>query len=106
MSASNSLFAYEMPTVIQRLITKEFCQAFKTELDIVFPANHQETVNYRDYEDTSGWASAFVNTAMRLCPQLKTYWDSLEWYDSDMFSDKVSLIMEGYDVIRRRKNNE
>ena len=98
MPITNSLFAYEMPTEIRQLITEEFCQAFKAELDAAFPTNRY-TTNYRNYEDTSGWVYAFVSTTTKLCPKLKTYWDELEWYDSDMFSDKVFSIMEDYGVI-------
>ena len=104
-----------IPDEIKSKIPDYFYIAFGGELvslfglDIFDPIDERDEINEAalcglDFlEGTSGWSAALWMTCKKLdMDWLWDYWDSLEWYDSDMFDgeigDKVIEVMrENYD---------
>lgn len=86
------------------LISKDFILRFKEELKEVFG---YERFDWDDEDiwinlgSTCGWGNAFNKTCWYLdVPDLKQYYDALDWFDSDNFDGDVSDLAVKYGVIR------
>ncbi|MCL2746318.1 MAG: hypothetical protein FWE48_04420 [Coriobacteriia bacterium] len=102
MPVSERGFEYEMPKEIEELITKDFCKEFYRQLEATFSTQDLSTFNslaWDSIECSVGWAKAFDTVSDKLCPELKSYVHSLEWYDSDMFAGKVTSVLCDYGLI-------
>lgn len=104
---------YTIPTEIKEKLTDEFYSTMWEELvkefgdDIKgFDESYDGKAVYPSvylYESTSGWRDAFYRTCEKLNLQdVREYWDSLEWDDSDKFDGEIS---EGLAKRFSRKTN-
>jgi hypothetical protein len=109
----NIIFDYKLPKRKKNLITKEFLQTFKQELDDVFNDKPKvKQCNYWNFythiENTSGFYKALLNTCEKhnLTKAIYIYACKLHWYDSDMFDSELVLLMVKYGVIEEGNISE
>lgn len=87
---------YEIPQNIKDKIPEYFYLAFAGELFSVFGIGtfEKDEDGFRriDYStSTIGWVAALKATCQKLDMEwLFTYWEELEWYDSDIFDEKMA----------------
>lgn len=98
---------YAIPEEKKKLITKEFADEFVRQMILVFGGDDSQT--QADWfkqsgvhiTGTGGWGTALKTTAEALnCPELYDYYDSMEWYDSDIFDGELYDIICGYETGR------
>lgn len=89
-------FDYEIPDDIRSAITLEFSKVFFEQLNKIFNSdNYMEQYKWFFqevfyFEGTHGWNTAIKNTSQIVgCPQIYDYYCTLDWYDSDLFDDKL-----------------
>lgn len=95
---------YEIPEDIKKLITDEFLKEFRAQL---FRINNEYSLDtFAEYgiplnTSTSGWAAAFFNICRKTNNmELFDYWNSLEWYDSDIFDDELAdMLIENHLIL-------
>lgn len=92
--------AYKIPRSIIDDIPEEFYFAFASDLrtrfgDWIF-GEQDEIKNIFYVTGTVGWVDTFKDAAARLgLSWLAEYYDSLGWYDSDLFDDHLlDLLLE------------
>lgn len=96
------MFKYKIPQGVKAKFTKEFMEDFLKELIRIF--NLSEPISYSDsllyLESTYGWVDAFRCICQKYkLENILTYYDNLEWYDSDLFDDEVGSLMIKYGLI-------
>ncbi len=91
---------YKIPDRILNDIPTYFYAAFAGELFSVFgPVIFKKPDTDDDYglfyvEGTAGWVTAFRSVASRLgLSWLNSYYDSLDWFDSDLFDDQIGDLL-------------
>lgn len=99
---------YTIPDEIKKLMTYDFLKEFRNQLFIVFDLSLDTYADIiQGIESTAGWANALEDACHNTGKDdIWSYWDSLEWYDSDMFDWELSdmlienrLILPTLDVI-------
>lgn len=92
-TVNEEIAQYEIPEEYKVLLTKEILEQFARNLLSVFPqCDDVHTLFF--LESTKGWVDAFsraINTQASNARyrELLNYYLGLEWYDFDMFNDKV-----------------
>ena len=91
---------YDIPPEYKAMITKAFLQTLKYEVKVVFAKDDSDPRWYEEetwiyLAGTGGWNIAFHKaTKLHKLDALADYYDTLEWYDSDMFdSDIIDLAL-------------
>ncbi len=91
---------YKIPDEILNDIPPYFYESFACELCIVFgPVIFKKSDTGDDYglfyiEGTTGWVDAFRSVVNRLgLPWLSDYYNSLDWFDSDLFDNQISDLL-------------
>ncbi|MGL5329953.1 MAG: hypothetical protein ACRDD7_11840 [Peptostreptococcaceae bacterium] len=99
---------YKIPSRISRLMTKEFLHIFKSKLDEVFQLEPDATAwsCYYHLESTGGWYDAFNyacdnHPSPHLGVGIKRYYNTLDWYDGDIFDDELAELMVKKGVIKK-----
>jgi hypothetical protein len=82
---------YTMPDEIKGLVSPEFLQFLKQELKAALPdflfENEEDWINL---SSTGGWFKAFRAATQRAnLPELSRHYNSLPWYDSDLFEAEI-----------------
>ncbi|MDF2879603.1 MAG: hypothetical protein K0R54_160 [Clostridiaceae bacterium] len=100
---------YKLPKRKKNLLTKEFLQTFKQELDAVFnKKNDYEELDKRNYwntyqymEGTCGFYKALKIACAKhnLTKAIYDYACKMPYYDSDLFDDDIVLLMVEFGVI-------
>ena len=95
-------YDYDMPDDIKRFITKEFADEFIKQFALEFKmSKNRNWVKFfrkesQYYCATHGSYIALKKTSEILgCSELLEYYETLEWYDSDMFNCEL------YDIVCR-----
>lgn len=103
MPITENGFEYTIPDQYKEMITKSFLQTLKYELKIIFPQSAHDLDNEEPWiylSSTGGWYDAFIKaTKLHKLDRLAEYYDSLPWYDSDMFDSDVIDLALLYNVI-------
>lgn len=109
-------FNYKLPKRKKNLMTKEFLQTFKQELDNVFnKEDDYQSLEKRNYwntyqymEGTCGFYEALKLTCEKydLTKAIYKYACKMPYYDSDWFDSEVTLLMVKLDVIKEGNINE
>lgn len=107
MPVTENGIEYTIPNYYKQMITKSFLQTLKYELKIVFSKNLViEDFLFNNEEDwinlssTGGWGTAFRDAAkLHKLEDLVLYYNSLPWYDSDMFDSDIIDLALLYNVI-------
>lgn len=96
-------FDYKLPKRKKNLMTKEFLQTFKQELDNVFnkeddyqPLEKRNYWNtYQYMEGTGGFYKALKTACAKhnLTKAIYEYVCKMPWYDSDTFDSELTLLM-------------
>ena len=100
---NGEIVQYDIPEGYRELITEEVLAQFATNLLTLFPqADNPYTCFY--LETTAGWVDAFTKAVRVQNPgdkyqELLDYYFGLEWYDFDMFNDKVLDLMIGHGIL-------
>ncbi len=105
---------FKVPDKILNDIPTYFYAVFAGELHSVFgPTIFEKSDTDDDYglfyvEGTAGWVTAFKLVAGRLgLPWLISYYDSLDWFDSDLFDDQIGdLLIKRFTKAKPNKKNE
>jgi hypothetical protein len=97
---------YIVPKKIRKLIDKEFLLLFKKNLDDAYSVNkdgqtdYLNEEHYRLSEGNGHWYKALLDTCFDLRKlEVIGYQESLEWYDSDFFDDKLVDMFIEYKII-------
>ena len=99
---------YTIPDEIKKLMTYDFLKEFRNQLFAIFDLSLDTYADIiQGIESTAGWANALEDACHNTGKDdIWSYWDSLEWYDSDMFDWELSdmliennLILPTLDVI-------
>lgn len=105
---------YTIPDKIKKLMTYDFLKEFRNQLFTVFDLSLDTYADIiQGIESTAGWANALEDACHNTgTNDIWSYWDSLEWYDSDMFDWELSdmliekqLILPTLDVILKNYLN-
>jgi AAA15 family ATPase/GTPase len=107
---------YKIPNRKKKLLTKEFLQTFKNELDKVFHEDDNEAdlskrnyINaYQHIESTSGFEKALQIACEKhnLTKAIYDYQNKLQWYDSDLFDGELMDIMLEKSIIEEGSPSE
>lgn len=94
---------YRMPEEIKGRFTKEIMTYFLKEFVNIFSIT--EEVTYFDHvvyrEGTNGWYEALKKMCINYeLEDVLSYYDNLEWYDSDYFDSDFSDLLIGYGLIK------
>lgn len=97
------MFKYKIPQEIKTKFTKDFMVDFLINIIQVF--NLSKPICYLDdivyLESTCGWVDAFRNTCQKHnIKDVFVYYDSLEWYNSDIFDDEFGNLLVEYELIK------
>ena len=91
-----SIKEYAIPKEYKKDIDKKFCKKMLQELHIIFKVS-LEDFDYECFsylEGTGGWYESFATTCRELKKdKLLIYYNSLEWYDSDLFDAELTECM-------------
>ena len=94
---------YRMPEGIKREFTKGMMSCFLEELIDIFDRIPNTPTYYDDIvyiESTAGWYEAFKKMCISYgLEDILSYYDHLEWYDSDMFDGEISDLLLEYRLI-------
>lgn len=110
---------YHIPEDIKKKIPEYFYQAFFGELISVFgfqclvPINKRPSLYSKQIEDylisiseSGGWYAAFKQSCIKLdLKWLIEYYESLSWYDSDLFDNEIVNEIIIHFVNDRQTNN-
>ncbi len=108
-------FDYKLPKRKKNLITKEFLQTFKQELDDVFNKENYLPIEERNYwntyqylESTGGFYKALKTTCKKhnLTKAIYEYVCKMPYYDSDLFDSDLTLLMVERGVIEEGNIDE
>ncbi len=108
-------FNYKLPKRKRNLITKEFLQTFKQELDNIFNKDEYVPIEKRNYwntyqllESTGGFYEALKSACIKhnLTKAIYKYSSKMPWYDSDIFDDELLLLMVERGVIEEGSVDE
>lgn len=94
MPIVNDSIEYEIPDNIKELITDDFLKEFRNQLFRIHKEYSLDT--FAEYgipmnTSTGGWYAAFGKACLITHKeQLLDYWDSLPWYDSDVFDGELA----------------
>ncbi|NCD01244.1 hypothetical protein EOL94_04085 [bacterium] len=107
MPTSENESRYTIPDKYKSIISKEFLQILKRELKLFFaefPFENEE--DWINLSSTGGWFKSFEKATQETgLHELKTYYNSLEWEDSDLFeSDIIDIALE-YKIISPLSEN-
>ena len=109
---------YKLPNRKLKLITKEFLQTFKTELDYIFggesslihiPSDKRTYWNYyKNLDYTSGFYKALKTTCQKynLEKAVYKYFQSRPWYISDYFDSELTELMYKLGIIEEGSVDE
>lgn len=105
---------YKIPNRKKKLLTKEFLETFKDELDKIFykgeidPSKRNYMNTYQHVESTVGFGKALRIACEKynLVKAIYNYEDKLPWYDSDLFDSEIMDIMIEKDVIKEGSLDE
>lgn len=103
------MFEYKMPQEIKTKFTKDFMTDFLTEAAQVFnlsvPTLYDGILFH--LEGTCGWADAFKKSCLKHgMKDVFTYYENLDWYDSDLFDDEFASLLIEYELIKTNKDLE
>jgi hypothetical protein len=99
MPITDKGFEYKMPDEIKKKIPKEMLMTFKETLDSVFTDRvNLKGSTYNNYyfylQETTGWGIAFKESCEKTnSMEIYEYYNSLDWFDSDLFDDEFCLMM-------------
>lgn len=99
----DSLFEYRIPKALKKKINKNFIRQMMYELHMIFGLNLDTP--YLEYSaltnsGTGGWYESFANTCRKTNnKELLEYYNSLPWYESDLFDDEVEQLFIKYKFI-------
>jgi len=100
-------FDYKLPKRKKNLMTKEFLQTFKEELDNVFNKdNYPEVRNYWNFyfhmEGTCGFYEALKSACIKhnLTKAIYEYVCKMPYYDGDLFDDELVWLMVERGIIK------
>ena len=101
---------YRMPEEIRREFTREMMSCFLEKLVDIFDYMPSKPTYY-DYivyvESNAGWYEAFKKMCISYgLEDILSYYDHLEWYDSDMFDGELSDLLLEYELIEEGKVDE
>ena len=87
---------YEIPKHIKELITLEFLKELRNQLFRIHGYSidtfAEDSILFSP--STGGWCTSFSKACISTnSKELHNYWDSLEWYDSDIFDDELSNML-------------
>lgn len=109
-------FDYKLPKRKKNLMTKEFLQTFKQELDNVFnKENDYQPLENRNYwntyqymESTCGFYDALKSACMKhnLTKAIYEYACKMPYYDSDLFDSELTLLMVERGIIEEGNIDE
>lgn len=93
-------YKYEMPDEINDRFTKDMLKDFVDKLVEVFKLEHMTHEDAAYAEGSVGWYSAFKY----MCDNndlndVLDYYDSLPWYESDLFDDRLTGLLVKYDLL-------
>lgn len=105
---------YSIPENIKEMITDDFLREFRNQLFRINGCYHLGTFADEGIPlntSTSGWYAAFGKACLIMGKtDLFDYWNSLEWYDSDIFDGELAdmlvdrkLILPDLDEILKEK---
>jgi len=107
----NVSIVYNLPKRKRNLMTKEFLETFKKELDNVFyriddyqPLEQRNYWNtYQYMEGNGGFNEAFKTTCKKhnLMKAIYSYNQHMSWYDGDIFDGEITKLMVERGVIQK-----
>lgn len=106
------IFDYKIPKRKKNLMTKEFLQTFKDEIDNVFSGENYPEVKQRNYwnfyfnlENTGGFYEALKLACKKynLVKAIYMYACKMPWHDSDLFDDELVSLMIKHGIIEEGK---
>lgn len=98
---------YKIPQEFLELITPDFLKIFSANLVSLFGSHVIDTFWWFWLGGTGGWRKALLSAMHSHFPHdkydgLAAYYETLEWYDSDMFdSELVGLAVE-FNIIQSK----
>lgn len=94
---------YNLPKRKRYLMTKQFLETFKHEIDVIFKNDKDSTYwgYYGHLEGTGGFYEALKITCEKhnLTNAIFRYACSMPWYQSDLFDGEVTFLMVEREVI-------
>ena len=96
---------YGIPDEYKQHLTKDFLTLFKQNVDKIFKITCEAYYEFYVFvESTGGWSIALNQTCRELGQQqLSKYYNSLDEYDSSIFSDQLAALMLEYEIVRESK---
>lgn len=97
------MFDYKIPQEIKIRLTKGFAIDFLNKLNVTFDLIQPVSLEYLIYfESTRGWVDAFKCACQKYnMEDVFSYYDKLEWYDSDLFDDEFASLIAEYGLIKK-----
>lgn len=92
---------YYIPKKYKKMIDLNFLQYFQYELHLMFGLSLND---FRDTgplsnQGTAGWHDCFVKTCINFNKnELLNYYESLDWYQSDLFDDELADMFIQYKI--------
>lgn len=105
---------YTIPVRIKEMMTYDFLKEFRNQLFAIFDFDLETYADIiQGVESTAGWADALKTACCSTGKDdIWSYWNNLEWYDSDMFDGELGdmlienrLILPTSDVILKNYLN-
>ena len=103
MPITENGFEYTIPKEIYDSIPDEFWNNFRHELYMIGGLSLCEEAGYSALDDggTGGWFTALYNACKSSnCLHVFDYYNSLEWYDSDIFDGIISEDMAKRNLVK------